>query len=277
MHINLYRELAKNNVARAGLLILGGFLLLSILAPLFTRDPSAVSAETMQPPSFKHLLGTNDVGQDVWSRLVYGARTSLVVAVGAGALATMISFLLGAGAAVFGGITEQAVMRAADAFLILPGIVVMIVVSAWIQPGSAVLVLLIAVFHWQGGARIIRARTRSLLSRSHLRAAKTCGAGRGYLLYRHIFPELVPLLLVSFIFSARAAVFTEAGLAFIGISGPERISWGTMIHHALNFYYLPVWKWWLIPPGAAVSLLITGFAFTGNALEKIIDPRLRDA
>ncbi len=277
MHISLRKEIWRDGLGRTGIVILSAFAVLAIAAPFVASDPAAVSGSTLCPPSGSHLLGTNDVGQDIWSRLVFSARTSLVIALGAGLLSTALSFFLGAGAAVAGGVTEQAVMRLADAFLILPGVVVMIVISAWIQPGTLSLILMIALFHWQGGARIIRSRTLSLIARTHIRAARACGAGRWYLIRRHILPELVPILMVSFIFSARAAVFLEAGLAFIGISGPQRISWGIMIHHAMKFTYLPAWKWWLIPSGAAVSLLILGLVFTGHAMEKCMDPRLRDA
>lgn len=277
MHISMKKEMWQNGFGRAGLLILVAFGGIAIAAPFIASDPAAVSGNTLCPPSASHLLGTNDVGQDIWSRLVFSARTSLVISLGAGLLSTVLSFLLGAGAAVAGGFTEQTIMRLADAFLILPGVVVMIVISAWIQPGTLSLILMIACFHWQGGARIVRSRTLSLMARTHIRAARACGAGRWYLIRRHILPELLPVLLVGFVFSARAAVFLEAGLAFIGISGPDRISWGMMIHHAMKYYYLPAWKWWLIPSGAAVSVLILGLVFTGHAMEKFIDPRLRDA
>jgi peptide/nickel transport system permease protein len=253
------------------------FVIAAILCPLITEDPDTHSSHTFWPPSTSHWLGTNDVGQDIWSRLLWGARTSLLIAFGAGFLSTVFSATIGVTAALFGGVYEIIIMRVVDALLAIPMMVVIIVITAFIKPDILLLILLISSLHWQGGARILRSQTLAVKDRLHIIAAKTFGAGRSYLIFRHILPELGPILVVSFIYTARMAIFIEAGLAFIGISDPSMISWGRMMYHSSKFYYLPVWKWWLLPPGFALSLLIVSFTFLGYSLEKILEPRLKNA
>ena len=155
--------------------------------------------------------------------------------------------------------------------------VVLIVITAFIKPNIVVLIVLISSLHWQGGARILRSQTLAVRNQLHILAARTFGAGRWHIIFRHIMPELGPILIVSFIYIARMAIFVEAGLAFMGISDPSMISWGRMMYHSAKFYYLPAWKWWLLPPGFALSLLIVGFTFLGYSLERIFEPRLKNA
>ncbi len=270
-------ELSKDSFGRIGLGVFSLFLLLALVSPLITGDPMLHSTSVLNPPSSEHMLGTNDVGQDIWSRLIRGVRTSILVAVGVGILTTLIGAIVGVSAGLIGGIYDEVLMRIVDALLAIPAIVVLILIASFLRPTLWTLILLISILHWQGGARIMRAQTLSLKERAYISAARAFGAGGGYLILKHVMPGLGPILISSFIYSARMAVFMEAGLAFIGIADPTTVSWGAMMHHALKFYYLPVWKWWLLPPGAALSLLILSFTFLGYSLERIIEPRLRNA
>ncbi len=277
MHVSLLKELRKDTFGKLGLALIAVFAVSALIFPLIFRDPRSHSQVILKPPSSDHLLGTNDVGQDVWSRLVHGTRTSVLVAIGVGFLSTLISTLAGVSAGIIGGVYDKVVMRLVDALLVVPTIIILILVASYVNPGIWVLILLISLLNWQGGARVMRSQTLSLKERMHISAALTFGAGKWYIIFRHIIPDLLPILIVSFIHRARMAVFMEAGLAFIGIADPLMISWGMMIHHALKFYFLPVWKWWLLPPGIALSLLIISFVFLGYSLERIIEPRLLNA
>jgi len=276
MHINYYRSVKENYLGRTGMLLLILVISVAALSPfLSTYCPDAESADLLQPPSRKHWLGTNDVGQDVWSRLVYGAKNSLLVGFGAGAIATLISTVTGTSAALIGGKFEAAVMRLVDALIAIPSIVLIILVAAYVRPSASLLILLLALLTWQGGARVVRAQALALKLKTHITAARSFGAGWPYIVMRHIIPDLSPILLVSFIMSARRAVFMEAGLSFLGISAPGTVSWGSMIYHALQFCHLQAWKWWLIPAGLSLSITIMSLVFIGHALEETIDPRLR--
>ncbi len=276
MHINYVNTIKKNSLGITGILLLFFMSLLAFIAPVLAQySPVEPSTQTLAFPSASHWLGTNDIGQDIFSRLIYGARTSLLIAAGAGSLTAFIGAFLGISAALAGGICEKIIMRAADILLIIPNMVVIILVAAYLRPGIAALILVIAVFGWQGNARVIRSQALSLKERAHVAAAKAFGAGNLYILFKHIIPDLFPLITTSFIYHARRAVFMEAGLAFLGISDPAVISWGTMLNRALDFSYLNNW-YWLIPPGAALSITIVSFTFLGYALEETIDLRLGD-
>lgn len=277
MHISYGKNIIRSGMGRAGLIILGLIVLLATAGPWIAADPAQQTRDVLQPPSFNHVLGTNDVGHDVWARLAAGARTSLVVAIGSGLLSTALSAFVGISAGWAGGLYDRFAMRLVDAILVIPTILVLILLSAFIQPTLSGLIILISVLQWAGGARVLRAQTLTLKERPHVNAAQSFGAGSLHILTRHVVPDMGPLLVVSFIHRARRAVFMEAGLAFIGIVAPSVISWGMMIRNALEFYYTSAWSWWLLPPGICLSLLIMSFLFLGYALEKVMEPRLNNA
>jgi peptide/nickel transport system permease protein len=275
MHISLKKEIKQSHTGQAGLIILLLVVAVAILAPLLSRyDPTQQSAASLLAPSYAHWLGTNQVGQDIWSQLLYGARTSLLVGFGVGILSLMLSVIFGVSAALVGGLYDKIVMRIVDAFIVIPMIVLVILVAAYIRPDLFVLILLIAALSWQGGARVIRAQALSLKERAHISASRTFGASRFYIAAKHIVPDLGTILLVEFIYGVRRAVFIEAGLAFLGIGDPMLVSWGMMMRDAMKFSYLNVWQWWLVPAGIALSLTIVGLTFISHVAESALDPRL---
>jgi len=275
MHINLREEVKQHNSAKFGIAILLLMLTIALFAPLLASySPNMQTPFAFEPPSFSHWLGTNHVGQDILSQLLYGARTSLLVGFSVALLATILSATIGASTALIGGLYDRITMRIVDAFIIIPIIVIIILVAAYVKPGLWVLILLLSLLGWQGGARIIRAQALSLKEMGHISAAQSFGASNVYLTFRHILPDLGPILLVEFIYGIRRAIFMEAGLAFLGIADPTTISWGMMMREALDFCYLDVWQWWLLPPGIALSLTILSVTFIGHTLEGALDPRL---
>ncbi|MDI6907467.1 MAG: ABC transporter permease [Thermoanaerobacterales bacterium] len=275
MHINYWGAVKGSTVGRVG----GGLLLAALAAgaaaPLWPHAPEAFSQAVLQPPSAAHWLGTNDVGQDVMAQLLHGARRSLAVALAAGCLTTALSFLTGAGAVLGGRRVDAMLMRLTDAMLAVPTIVIVIVLAAYVPLRFAGLVLVIALTGWAAGARIVRAQVLILREKAHVLAARTFGASTRHLLFRHLLPDIAPVLLVSFIQSARRAVLLEAGLAFLGVGDPTAVSWGMMLQQALQFYYTPAWSWWLLPPGIALALTLLSFLLLGSVLEPLLDPRLR--
>ena len=275
MHINLREEVKQHNSAKFGIAILLLMLTIALFAPLLASySPNMQTPFAFEPPSFSHWLGTNHVGQDILSQLLYGARTSLLVGFSVALLATILSATIGASTALIGGLYDRITMRIVDAFIIIPVIVIIILVAAYVKPSLWVLILLLSLLGWQGGARIIRAQALSLKEMGHISAAQSFGASNVYLTFRHILPDLGPILLVEFIYGIRRAIFMEAGLAFLGIADPTTISWGMMMREALDFCYLDVWQWWLLPPGIALSLTILSVTFIGHTLEGALDPRL---
>jgi peptide/nickel transport system permease protein len=276
MHIDLKKEIKESGPGRTGLIILLLMIAVALAAPILAPyDPYQQSTASLLSPSWSHWLGTNHVGQDIWSRLVFGARTSMLVGFGVGILSTLLGTIFGVSAALIGGLYQRVVMRIVDAFIVIPMVIIIILISAYIRPGILTLILLLSLLSWQGGARIMRAQALSLKERGHVAAARSFGAHHFYIAWRHIVPDLGPILLVEFIYGVRRAVFIEAGLAFLGISDPTVVSWGMMMRDALSFSYLNVWQWWLVPTGIALSLIIIGLTFVGHAAEPVIEPRLR--
>lgn len=277
MHISIRGEFQKNIFGQSGLILLMAITALALLGPIVAPcDPNHQTRWPFKPPSNVHILGTNHVGQDNWSRLVHGTRTSLLVGFLVGCVATLISAVVGSSCALKGGLYERIMMRFVDGLLIIPVIIVLILVFAYMRPRLYLLIILISLFSWAGGARIVRAQALSLKDRSHIWAARSFGGSHWYVMRRHILPDLGPILVVEFIHSFRRGVFMEAGLAFLGICDPTRVSWGTMMRNAIDYSYMDVWIWWLVPAGLALSITISSLAFIGHTLEPFMEPRLRE-
>ena len=276
MHINYWQSTKKNHLGKIGLVLLGVVIAVACLSPFLPlHNPYSQSTSIFFPPSGEHWLGTNDVGQDIFAQLLFGTRTSLVIAVAVGSLATLLSAIIGAGAGFLGGRVDQVAMRLVDAMLAIPPLLLMIMAGAYLRPGMFTLLLLIGAVTWPGGARILRAQTMALKEKWHVKAARCFGAGPLYLLRKHILPDLAPLMVALFLQNARRAVVMEAGLSFLGITDPMLLSWGKMLHYAMKYIYLDVWRWWLLPVGISLSLTVMSFALLGYVLEEIMDPRLR--
>lgn len=276
MHIDPLGDLFHDAQAVVGLAMLSLIIVIAVFAPqLSVYSPNYYTGQIFSPPSADHLLGTDSMGQDIWSRLLFGARTSLAVAVSVALFSSVLSIFIGGTAALIGGIYDSFWMRVVDAVLAVPSIIVMILVGAYLRPSLPLLILMLSVLFWPGGARVMRSQILSLKERMHVSAARTFGASWRHILVNHILPELGPLVTALMIQDARRAVFMEAGLAFLGVSDPMMISWGKTMQQALAFTYLDVWKWWLVPTGLALSLTLIGLSFLGLSLETAMDPRLR--
>ncbi|ABK14646.1 MAG: ABC transporter permease [Methanothrix sp.] len=275
MHVDIWKEMRSSLAGTFGMLIMAVILILAASAPLIAPSYREIGP-VFSPPSGEHILGTDDLGQDIAGKLVHGARTSLMIAIGVAILSALISVVIGGSAAILGGTYDRICMRAVDAVIALPSMIVMILVASYLRPNLGLLIILISLFSWPGGARIVRSQTLSLRERLHVLAARTFGASRRYLLFRHIVPDLSPILVAIMIQDARRAVLMEAGLAFLGVSDPMIVSWGRMMKQAMSFTYLDVWKWWLIPTGVLLSLTLVGLSLIAASLERAMDPRLRE-
>lgn len=277
MHIRPFQEFKRNRIGVAGLVM---FLLLSttaILAPAIApHDPWDYSDRSFQPSSMNHLLGTNDIGYDIFSELLWALRTSVFFGVSVAAIACTIGLILGVSAALIGGLYDLVVMRIVDALLAIPSILVLVLIAAYFRPSTMILVITLSLIIWQTIARGIRAQTLSLKTKLHIKAAKNMGASTGYIMRKHIIPELFPLYAMGFVTKARIAVFMEAGLSFLGIFDPTTKSLGIMMSYAMRYLYLDVWFNWLLPAVLSLSMLIVSLALISYAIEEIFDPRLRE-
>ncbi|MGQ9491947.1 MAG: ABC transporter permease [Anaerolineae bacterium] len=261
------------------LIILAAFVLVALLAPLLAPyDPHALAGQPLERPSPAHPLGTNDIGQDILSELIFGARISLIVALAASVSTVALGALIGGVAGYAGGWLDTALMRGVDVLLALPRLPLLILLAALLGAGLPQTIAIIALLFWPGAARIFRAQTQSLRSRGYVRMARQFGGGIGYVLRRHIVPALAPLIVFELVMAAGRAVALEAGLAFLGIGDAAAKSWGLMMRFALNLPGLLLsdrWLWWLLPPAACLTLLILALTFIGVGLEERWQPRLK--
>ena len=261
-----------------GLAIVAVFVGLAVAGPWLTPyRTTALAGRPLESPSAAHLLGTNGVGQDLASQLLNGARVSLFVAVLAGGGTLLIGALVGMVAGWAGGVTDAVLMRIVDLVLVVPKVPLLIVIGTYAGPSLPVISLIIALTGWPPTARIVRSQVLSLRRRAHIKAAVGFGASTGQVLRRHILPEVGLILTAGLVGAAARAIAFEAGLAFLGLGDPSRASWGAMLRDAIGFggiFYTNAWRWWLVPPVLAVSLLLLGVTFIGVGLEQRINPRL---
>ena len=254
----------------AGAVIVLLLVAVAVLAPwLAPYDPHVASGDSFERPSAAHLLGTNDAGADIASRVIWGARNSLVVAGAASALVLSIGIALGLTAGLRGGLVDTALMRLVDVFLALPVLPLLIFIAALAGPSRTLSILMIGLFAWPQTARIVRSQTLTLRARGF-------GAGPLHVMRRHLVPALGPVIAANLTFVAGLAVGIEAGLSFIGLGDPAAVSWGAELNRALDnaqIYIGDLWLRWLLPPGLALTVAVLGFTFIGVGLEPRFNPR----
>lgn len=267
---------------RPPFLLLGGgivaaFALVAAFAPLLAPYGShAIAGPSLAGPSVHHLLGTNDVGQDLFSQLIWGARAAAVVALPAAAAAMAIGLAVGGLAGLVGGWVDVLVTRILDLFLALPVLPLLILIAALVGPSQIAVIVLIAAGAWPSIARVLRSQALTLSQRGHVRAARGFGAGPLYVLRRHLAPALGPMLVANFVYWAGTAIILQSGLAFLGLSDPTQVSWGGILNEALTHegvYFTSEWIWWVLPAGLAIMIVSTGLAFLGLAFEPRFNPR----
>ena len=276
----MWTAVRRSPKAAVGLAIFAVFCVLAAVPQLFTsvRDPLACCAfEPRLPPSTDHLLGTTQLGQDIWAQLVYGTRQSLVIALVAGLFATILSVLIGVSAAYLGGVADDVLSMITNIFLILPTFPLIIIFATYAGSRSLVVVVVVLVVTgWSYGANQLRAQALSLRNREFLESARVRGERRSYIIVFEVLPTMTSLIVANFLGAALYSVLTAAGLQFLGLGDPESDSWGTMLYWAQNQQALqtglPLWS---IAPGVCVGLLGASFALLNYAFDEIGNPALR--
>jgi peptide/nickel transport system permease protein len=247
-----------------------------LLVPAHDLDPIRASGAPNRPPSWRLPLGSDGYGRPMTAVTLWGARLSLLV----GLLATLVSVgtgtLVGLVAGHLGGWVGAVLMRVTDWFLVLPTLVLAAGLATVLGPGVGTVVTAIGLTSWPPTARLVRAQTRTLAARPFIERARALGAGPARLLLRHLLPNLAPIVLAQATLSVSGAVLAEATLAFLGLSDPTRVSWGTTLQLAWQNHAVSAGQWWVLaPPGAAIALVSLALTLLGRALEARLDPRLR--
>lgn len=274
----LARALFGNPIGIIGAGLLALMLFIALFGPwLAPYDPTLTSGKPFESPSRAHLLGTNDVGQDILSELIVGTRVSLLIGFSAAAGAILIGTLVGLVAGYAGGWVDSALMRLVDVMLVLPFIPLMIVVAAYLGPSSGNLIAAIMLVIWARPARVVRSGVLALRNLTYVEGARALGAKDGHILLRHVLPGVLPISVSQFILAASSSILIEASLSFLGLGDPIRKSWGSVLYYAQirGAFLNGSWPWWVVPPGLLITLTVLAFALTGRALEGYLFPRLR--
>jgi peptide/nickel transport system permease protein len=273
------RTLWRQPKARVGLLLILALVVMAVLAPIISPySPQTATFPVMTGPSSANLLGTTGGGQDVLSQLIYGARDSLIVAFGAGVLATVIALAIGLLAGYLSGPTDSVLNFLMNLLLVIPALPLMIIISTYSKGGGIwTIVLIIVLVSWAFGGRVVRSRVMSLRSLDFVTAAQFSGDRTGRIVVREILPNIVSLVAAIFFGTATAAVLAEAGLEFLGLGNPATVSWGTMLYWAQNYNVLAQGQWaGIFAPGLCIALLASAFALLNFGVDELSNPRLRE-
>lgn len=259
-----------NTMAAIGAGILALLATIAVFAPILAPyDPAARVGTPFAPPSSTHLLGTNDVGQDLLSELIFGARITLAVGVSAAIAATVIGTIVGLLGGYLRGWVDTVLMRLTDVVLAMPFLPLVIVIGVFLGPGLTTQIAVIGGVIWAGTARELRSQVLATRELHHVEAARSMGAGTIRVLRRHVLPMVAPLVVPQFVLATKTAILAEASLAFLGLGDISAKSWGTTLFFAnqRSAFLTDAWRWWVVPPGIAIMVTILGFALLGYAIE----------
>jgi len=269
------RRLAANRFALAGAAVVCLLFLLSLLAPYLTPyEPDAIDAyRVLTPPSYEHMLGTDELGRDVLTRLLYGARISLKVGFVAVGIAVAVGTLLGLVAGYYGGWIDMVLMRFVDIMLCFPTFFLILAVIAMLEPSIWYIMAVIGLTGWMGVARLVRAAVLSLREREFVMAARALGASDFRIIFRHILPNSLSPVLVSATLGVAGAILTESALSFLGIGvQPPTPSWGNILTSGKDYIEF---AWWLsLFPGLSILITVLSYNLVGEGIRDALDPRL---
>jgi peptide/nickel transport system permease protein len=268
----------RSGLGLAGLAILVGLFLVAVLAPLISPyDPFVRVDRPFLKPSADHWLGTNDIGQDIASELIYGTRISLLIGLLAAFVSVSIGTVVGLLAGYCGGTVDTVLMRLVDVVLVIPFLPLMILLAAYLGPSFWNIIIVIGALVWARPSRVIRSQVLSLRSRGYVIAAESMGGRLRHVLFTHVLPGVMPLALAQFVMAASQSILIEASLSFLGLGDPLQKSWGSILHYAQmrGAFLSGSWLWWVTPPGLMITFASLGFTFVGYGLEEFYNPRLR--
>jgi peptide/nickel transport system permease protein len=285
-HENAWRELrrqarvfARSASSIVGLAIVGAFLVVVAIGPWIVPYPEdargAVHLDRkLQAPSAAHWFGTDEVGNDVFTRVVLGARVSLQIGLVITGIAALIGVPLGIVAGYMGGTLGELIMRVTDVFLSVPALILALAVVGALGPGIVNAMIALSLVWWPGYVRLVQSKTLALAQETYVEAARAVGTGRLRIVFVHVLPNCVSPIVVKASMDMGMAILAAASLGFIGLGAqPPHPEWGAMISHGRN--YLPTWWWYSAFPGLAIYLTVLGFNLLGDGLRDLLDPKSR--
>ena len=275
-----WAEFRTHRSGLVGLAVLAFFVLVALGAPLLADSQglsvTKATGGVLEAPSSSYWLGTDQNGRSVLTLLIWGSRISLFV----GLLATLISMLIGTVIGLvsgyFGGWVGAVFFRLTEWFLVIPFLPLAIVLATVLGRSLFNIALVIGVTSWPGTALLIRSQTLSIKERAYLERAKVLGAGKWHQISHHVLPNVMPMVFANTTLTVAIAILSETTLSFLGLGDPTRVSWGSMLDDAFNVGAITTGSWWfIIPPGLCVVVVVLAFTLVGQALEEVLNPRLK--
>lgn len=279
----IWKRYKRNSTGMIGLFIVIFFVVMALFAPFIATfsEPASLEWADVNPayasPSLEFLFGTDFYGRDVFSLTMFGSRPSLIV----GLLASLISMILGTAVGLISGylgkMTDEILMRITDFFLVIPWFPLMIVFASLMGPSFTNIIIIIGITSWPWTTRIIRAEVLSVKEKPFIERARGIGAGNTRIIFKHIFPNVFPLVVANTVFLVANSIFSESFLDFFGLSDPTMVSWGTMLEQAYAKGAFSSFAWWyILAPSACIVLLVVAFFLIGEALDEVLNPKLRE-
>jgi peptide/nickel transport system permease protein len=275
-----WKSYSRNSMGVVGLIMLAMILVIAIAAPVIAPyDPEKVIQVTVDDlyakPSPEHLLGTDDAGQDVLSNWIYGTRISLIVGFFASFISIAIGGVIGIASGFYGGRVDNILMRFTDIMLVIPDLPLAVVIVALTKPQLSNIIFVIGILGWTSSERLVRAQTLAVKERKFVLRARAVGAGNWHIIRRHIFPLVLPLIVVNSVLVISLAILSESTLSFIGLGDPTALSWGQMLNYAFGRGAMSREAWWaLVPPGLGIVWVVSSLALIGQGLEQVLNPRI---
>lgn len=269
-------RIRRNRLALFGGSVVLALFIVSLLAPLISPfDPSAINAYTvLSPPSWHHWFGTDELGRDVFSRVLYGSRVSLKVGFVAVGIAVSIGTVIGLVSGYFSGLVDSALMRVVDVMLCFPAFFLILAIITFLEPSIWYIMMVIGLTGWMGVARLVRAETLSIREMDYILAARCIGCSNTRIIFRHILPNAVSPVLVSATLGIAGAILTESALSFLGIGvQPPTPSWGNILTSGKDYIEF---AWWLsLFPGLAILVTVLAYNLLGEGIRDALDPRVK--
>ena len=273
----LRRMARQNKLAAFSAVLIALVLLLAVFAPLVAPYGEAEQdvLARLQPPSAAHWFGTDELGRDVLSRILYGSRLSLAIGILPSVISLVIGIVLGLLAGYFGGWADHVIMRLADVMLSVPSLLLAMVVMYTLGSSTVNLFVALSMVGWASVARVVRSQTLSLKESEYVEAAQSIGVSRFNIMRRHILPNCVPSLIVLFTLNVPAAILSESSLSFLGIGAqPPAASWGLMVNQSKQFLFTQPWL--ALAPCVAIMVVVLAFNFLGDGLRDVLDPYMKN-
>ena len=275
------RQFCANRGGMAGLVVLLLIIIAALLAPVIAPAhlldvTTLLDNPRFAPPSGAPLLGTDHQGRELWVRMLWGARVSLLVGFAATVMSMLIGTILGICAGHFHGWVGGLVMRIIDFFLVLPSLILAIVLSAVLSRSVWTIVIAIGLTSWAGTARVVRSQTLSVSQRDYVERARVLGAGNWHIIVKHLFPAVIPLVLANTTLTVGSAIIAESTLSFLGLGDATQQSWGTILKNAMDVSAATSGYWWyVLIPGVAILVVVLAFTLVGRAVESIANSTMR--